>query len=604
MRAYGVFEGGGAKGFCHVGALKAAEERGIQFEAFAGTSIGAIVASLACAGYSADELLFMRNGASGSSVSAELFAQLDEKQLEIWRSFSNQVDRLKLRYGSFDSAKTQGKLQLLWTLARAYLSVPRLAIRHRRFLGDLWNAHGIHDSGPVAQWLDYSLKHKLGLAEQEDPVTFGQMPRPLLVVATDLAACDVAIFGRPGDEKVPVAQAVVASAAFPFFFMPPQMQDRRFVDGGVLSNLPAWVLDELRMTSEEPLPTFGFRLVDLAVPGLPAPTPDQNFLQFAGRLLNTWLSGGRALETRGIDDCHVVELKTDISTLEFDSLAERSEELFNQGYKASIEFFDRELGPRDPEMMRVVLRIIANFFKATIEAKSVRGLSVRASIVLSVGDDIAKVAYCSHSDADDRVRVWKSSDGPGKCFRLKQPIIARVNEITERVRKHPHYKFEHALRPKNVSVVYSVPIFRDSEDWILAPDGRKTPIGVLVLDVEGGASSRIDQVLHNRFVQDRLATYAQVAGVHMTRNAKVMTSRTVEEDDLGSQLPALPVPISPGFWISERTLRHMVSGGEMTALRERIVAELASLEHAAIVGHPYPKQGSGRGAKASAFEES
>ncbi|MDB5540631.1 MAG: hypothetical protein JWQ89_2358, partial [Devosia sp.] len=482
-------------------------------------------------------------------------------------------------------AKKRGNLQMLWMMARAYLSVPPLAIRHRRFLGDLWNAHGIHDSGPVVQWLDNSLKQKLGLANQEDPVTFEQMPRPLLVVATDLGAGDIAIFGGPGDEKVPVAQAVMASAAFPFFFMPPQMQDRRFVDGGVLSNLPAWVLDELRMTSEEPLPTFGFRLVDLAVPGLQTSTQDQNFLQFAGRLVNTWLSGGKVLETRGIDDCHVVELKTDISTLEFDSLAERSRELFDQGYKASIEFFDRELGPRDPEMMRIVLRIIANFFKGTIEARSVRGLSVRASIVLSVGDDVAKVAYCSHSDADDRLRIWKSSDGPGKCFALKQPIVALVNDIAERARKHPHYKFEHALRPKNVSVVYSVPIFRNSEDWILTPDGRKTPLGVLVLDVEGGQNNRIDQVLHNRFVQDRLATYAQVAGVYITKNGKVMTSRTVEESTLGSQLPARPVSISPGFWVSERTLRQMVSGAEVTALRERIVAELAPLEHASVAGH-------------------
>jgi NTE family protein len=54
--AYGIFEGGGAKGYAHVGALKAAEKRGIFFRKVAGTSAGAIVAALVAARYTADEL--------------------------------------------------------------------------------------------------------------------------------------------------------------------------------------------------------------------------------------------------------------------------------------------------------------------------------------------------------------------------------------------------------------------------------------------------------------------------------------------------------------------------------------------------------------------
>jgi NTE family protein len=46
VKAYGVFEGGGARGYAHVGALLAAEARGIEFVAVAGTSIGAGIAAL------------------------------------------------------------------------------------------------------------------------------------------------------------------------------------------------------------------------------------------------------------------------------------------------------------------------------------------------------------------------------------------------------------------------------------------------------------------------------------------------------------------------------------------------------------------------------
>lgn len=62
MDAFGIFQGGGAKGYAHVGALKAAEQRGIRFVRIAGTSAGAIIAALAAAGYTADELLDAMDG--------------------------------------------------------------------------------------------------------------------------------------------------------------------------------------------------------------------------------------------------------------------------------------------------------------------------------------------------------------------------------------------------------------------------------------------------------------------------------------------------------------------------------------------------------------
>src|SRR4051812_11447494 len=56
MDAFGIFEGGGAKGLAHIGALKAAEEDRVNFVGVGGTSAGAIVAALVAAGYTADEL--------------------------------------------------------------------------------------------------------------------------------------------------------------------------------------------------------------------------------------------------------------------------------------------------------------------------------------------------------------------------------------------------------------------------------------------------------------------------------------------------------------------------------------------------------------------
>ena len=46
-----VFGGGGVRGMCYVGALKAIEELDIELEAVAGSSVGAVFAALYAAGY-------------------------------------------------------------------------------------------------------------------------------------------------------------------------------------------------------------------------------------------------------------------------------------------------------------------------------------------------------------------------------------------------------------------------------------------------------------------------------------------------------------------------------------------------------------------------
>ena len=52
-----AFGGGGARGFAHLGALKALEENGIDFDEVAGTSVGSIIGSLYAFGLSSDEML-------------------------------------------------------------------------------------------------------------------------------------------------------------------------------------------------------------------------------------------------------------------------------------------------------------------------------------------------------------------------------------------------------------------------------------------------------------------------------------------------------------------------------------------------------------------
>ena len=49
--------GGGARGFAHLGAIKAFEENGITFDFIAGTSVGSLVGALYASGFTSDEML-------------------------------------------------------------------------------------------------------------------------------------------------------------------------------------------------------------------------------------------------------------------------------------------------------------------------------------------------------------------------------------------------------------------------------------------------------------------------------------------------------------------------------------------------------------------
>ena len=79
-----VLGGGGMKGFAHIGALKALQERGIKISLYAGTSIGAMLAAATVGGLAPDEL----------AVRAEA---LKRKDLFRINHFGMLMDRMKSR---------------------------------------------------------------------------------------------------------------------------------------------------------------------------------------------------------------------------------------------------------------------------------------------------------------------------------------------------------------------------------------------------------------------------------------------------------------------------------------------------------------------------
>ncbi|UUZ79588.1 patatin-like phospholipase family protein [Paenibacillus sp. P26] len=226
MQINAVFEGGGVKGIALAGAVAAVEELGHVFHQVAGTSSGAIIASLVAAGYKAEEMKLI--------IEATPFSAF-------------------LRRAPIFDTKWIGPLT-------------RLFIKK-----------GLYSGEAMEQWIYQPLLAK-GIK------TFGDLPdNRLRIIASDISGRKLLVL--PGDiaqygidpKRSLVAKAVRMSASIPYFFDPviirksagKRLPGDKFadqfvyiVDGGLLSNFPLWIFDQSEMPPlDQMVPTIGFQMV-------------------------------------------------------------------------------------------------------------------------------------------------------------------------------------------------------------------------------------------------------------------------------------------------------------------------------------------------------
>ena len=258
-----VLEGGGVKGTGLVGAITAltSATEPYTFHRVAGTSAGAIVASMLAAGYTA--------AAEMNTIMTDLdFSQFEDKPGIFARHFE-QIDEglgLILHEGLF-----KGEFLHAWIKQV-------LEARNVRTWGDL------KDNDPGSS-LPPEQQYKLVVIVSD--VSRGRMLRlpwdyrPLLGVDPDTQ---------------PVADAVRSSAGIPFFFRPFQMTANADVvgghgeilctDGGMLSNFPVGIFD--RTDGRPPRwPTFGVKLSARLTLAQDTWDPDADPIQLAKSLVTT-----------------------------------------------------------------------------------------------------------------------------------------------------------------------------------------------------------------------------------------------------------------------------------------------------------------------------
>lgn len=193
-----VLSGGGTRGLAHIGVLKVLEENGVKIEGIVGTSIGSLVGGLYACGYSAAELGEMLEGIDLTSLLYDRYRDADAPP------------------GEEGSSSAQSLLRLEFN-ERGQLTGPLGGLSGERLLEKFqeWTARS-----PV---LDFS-----------------DLPIPYAAVATDIVTGEAVVLRRGN-----LASAMRASMAIPGLFTPWTIDGRLLVDGGLVSNSPVLIAQDV-----------------------------------------------------------------------------------------------------------------------------------------------------------------------------------------------------------------------------------------------------------------------------------------------------------------------------------------------------------------------
>jgi NTE family protein len=303
ISAHAVFEGGGVRGIAHVGALSVAEQYGYSWDHVAGTSAGAIIASLVAAGYTASELYRIMHEIDYNRFIATPLCD----PLHISNFF-----QLLTHNGLYDGSYIE------------------------EFVREKLVAKGIHTFGDLLAAPEY----------RDDPF----LRYRLTIIASDITGSrmlrlpqDVTCFGLDPD-MLDVALAVRMSASIPFFFEPIMLKhvdgsNSCIVDGGLLSNYPLFLFEQPDMLPD--IPTFGFRLVASPDYSSAEVTTPHTPIELGKALLETMLSAHDKMYINDEKYVRTIAIPVDgIATTQFNLTEQQAQLLYSNGVHAAQKFFE------------------------------------------------------------------------------------------------------------------------------------------------------------------------------------------------------------------------------------------------------------------------
>ncbi len=192
-----VLSGGGAKGLAHIGVLKVIEEAGIKIDYIGGTSMGAIVGGLYASGYTARQLDSIFKSTDYDAVIQDF---IPRNSKNFYEKGNDERYAISLPFDNFK------------------LGVPAALSK------------GLYNYNLITRLTNH-------VYEVRD---FNKLPIPFLCIATDIETGEEVLL-----DKGFLAQAILASGAFPTLYSPIEIDGKYLIDGGVVNNYPIVELKKL-----------------------------------------------------------------------------------------------------------------------------------------------------------------------------------------------------------------------------------------------------------------------------------------------------------------------------------------------------------------------
>ena len=313
-KAFVVLEGGGAKGVAHIGALRALEESDYEIIGIAGSSAGALVATLYALGLSSKEII---DEGIRHHVLKDLQPPLENATkilgkrwflIALSRWLFSTWGRRIARVCALSVLLTWGLLILFvlgFNVAPVDLLLIPLIVFGTFVCGLVWLAlDGFTRLDKLADYIGKLGEEKVGNKPRfRDFAPTNGSCRPILkMVATDVTNGTMELFSPDKTPDVLIEEAVAASICIPIMFRSrkiteglPGRETHHFHDGGLVSNLPAWVFDDDRAVHGWPL-TVVVEIED---------TKDldriRSSLQWLMQTVRATIFGSKELNVRGVE---------------------------------------------------------------------------------------------------------------------------------------------------------------------------------------------------------------------------------------------------------------------------------------------------------------
>lgn len=324
----GVFQGGGVKGLAYVGAYKAAVEAGVNFTEVCGTSAGSIFAAFIAAGATPEQL-------------------------------QNIVDRMDV----------DALFHIPWYSKIKMRDIPiGVGISIKR--------HGyVLDTKKLENLLNSELGDILGIG---GIITFRHLRKPLTVITSDLQHHTYKEFSYRKTPNMSVAHAVVCSSAFTFFF---KVQDQRYTDGGIVSNLPTFAVRSDGHFDK----ILAFNLLSKDSTSI----NENSFCDILTNVMTTITNANVDVQSSLVPKCYVVPIDVkEYSALDFKILKDKNrlKELIDKGESSTKAFLKEKRLPTNKQSQ------ITDMLKKSVEMRTQISL-----ISLNEQQDIKKIYVISHN---------------------------------------------------------------------------------------------------------------------------------------------------------------------------------------------------------------